>query len=134
MAGAQGVNYKAQIDISGALTDIACQGDLSFNTGKALEVSRTKQCSHPYFTNSGYKAQFTIELETPMDATHTAILDAADNETVINIAIVTTDSGLPTWTGNGYVQYSDYAAPREGPVTVTVEFAWVDDPTRAAAA
>lgn len=137
MAGLMGKDYKLQVaDLSVspvAYNDVACQGDLEFNTGKALEISRTKNCAHPFFTEAGYTATVPVELETPADSTHTLILDAADNETEIGLKVVSTKTGAPTWTGNGYVAYSPLTAPTEGPVTISVAAAWVDDPTRAAA-
>lgn len=138
MAGALGKNYTAQIfDTTlspSALADVACQGDLTFNTGKTLEISRTKNCKHPFFREAGYTATFNIELETPMDSTHTAILDNADNETEVSCAVVSSETGVPEWTGNAFVAYDPLTAPTEGPVTLQVTFAWTNDPTRSASA
>lgn len=137
MAGLQGKNYTVQVaDLSVspvAYNDINCQGDLTFNTGKTLEVSRTKNCKHPFFRESGFQATVPVELETPADSTHTLILDAADNETLIGVKITSTQTGAPVWTGNAYVAYDPLNAPTEGPVTINVAIAWVDDPTRTAA-
>ena len=124
MAGALGENYVVQIG-DGTVspsdyTEVACQGDLTFNTGKTLEISRTKNCKHPFFREAGYTAQFTIELETPMDSTHSQILTSADNETLVDARITTTDSGLPVWTGQAYAAYDPMTAPTEGPVTLQV--------------
>lgn len=134
MAGLLGKNYTAQIDIAATLTDVACQGDLTFQTGKTLEISRTKNCKHPFFREAGYTAQFTVELETPAHTTHTAILDAADNETLTPVAIVSTETGAPEWTGSAYIAYDPLSAPTEGPVTITVTYAFANDPTRSAGA
>lgn len=136
MAGALGENYKVQIGDGASpetYSDIACQGDLTFNTGKSLEISRTKNCKHPFFRESGYIAQFTIELETPMQSTHTSILTAADAETTKSIKINSSDTGLPVWTGTAYLAYDPLSAPTEGPVTMQVTAAFVNDPTRTAA-
>lgn len=136
MAGALGDNYIVQVGDGASpevYTDVACQGDLTFNTGRSLETSRTKNCAHPFFRKAGYTAQFTVELETPMDATHTTILTNSDAETVVSVKINTSDTGLPVWTGDAYVAYDPLTAPTEGPVTLQVSVAWVNDPTRTAA-
>ncbi len=132
MAGAQGKNYTAQIATGSppVLTTIDCQGDLNFDPGKALEISRTKGCKNPFFTEAGYTANFEIELATPMKASHTAILDNADNETLVSCAVVSSETGVPEWTGNAYVIYSPLTAPVEGIARLGVTIAWVDDPTR----
>lgn len=138
MAGLQGKNYIVQIaDLTVsplAYSDIACQGDLSFNTGKTLEISRTKNCKHPFFRESGFQATFTAELETPAHATHTLLLNSADNEVELSVRVNSSETGAPIWTGNAFVAYDPLTAPTEGPVTINVAIAWVNDPTRSAAA
>lgn len=137
MTGLMGKNYRVEIaDLSAspvAYAEVACQGDLSFNTGKTLEISRTKNCKHPFFRESGYQATFTAELETPAHATHTLILSAADNETEVGVRVTSDETGAPIWTGNAFVAYDPLTAPTEGPVTINVAVAWVNDPTRTAA-
>lgn len=137
MPGALGENYIVQIGDGASpptYSDIACQGDLTLNTGKTLEISRTKNCKHPFFRDAGYTAQFTIELETPMHATHTSILTSADAQTTQDFKINTSDTGAPTWEGTAYVTYDPVTAPTEGPVTMQITIAFVNDPTRTAAA
>ena len=134
MAGASGKNYKLQI-ADGTIspsdyTDVACQGDLTFNTGKTLEISRTKNCKHPFFREAGFNAAVTIELEAPVSATHTIILDAADNETEIDARVVSSDTGVPRWTGRAFVSYDPITMPTEGIATASVLIAWVNDPIR----
>ncbi|MEO0623139.1 MAG: hypothetical protein AAF183_13010 [Pseudomonadota bacterium] len=126
-----GENLLAQIEISSALTTIACQGDLTLQTGRTLEISRTKNCNHPFYRNAGYTASFTIELEVPMHATHTALRNADQAQAPVNIALVSAITGAPTWTGPGYVVLQQLTFPTEGPATWEVGFAWVDDPTYA---
>ena len=138
MAGAQGKNYVVQIGdntISPSNYDeVACQGDLTFNTGKTLEVSRTKNCKNPFFREAGFTAAFTVELETPMAATHTLILTKADAEALVDVRITSSESGLPVWTGPAYVSYDPLSAPTEGIATLEILVAWVNDPTRTAVA
>lgn len=134
MAGALGENYLVQIEIDGDYEDVACQGDVTINTGKTLEISRTKNCKHPFFRDEGFTAQFTIELETPANATHSEIMDAADDQEIVAVKINSSDTGAPVWTGDAYVTYDPVTAPTEGPVTMQITVAFVDDPVRSAAA
>lgn len=130
MAGALGENYKAYISVESVLTEIACQGDLTINSGKSLEISRTKNCKHPFFRDAGFTAQFTIEMETPMHATHAALLAAADAQTAATVAVYSSDAGVPRWDGDAYVAWDPLTAPTEGPVTFTITLAFADDPDR----
>ena len=136
MTGLMGDNYMVQVaDLSESplvYADVACQGDLEFNTGKALQISRTKNCKHAYFTEAGYTAAFPMELERPLPATQELILDASDNETLLGVRITSTETGAPQWTGQAYVVLERLSAPTEGPVPAQVGVAWVDDPTRSA--
>lgn len=137
MAGALSKNYTVKLGNSDSpltYTDVACQGDLTFNTGKTLEISRTKNCKNPFFREAGYTASFTVELETPMDATHTLILTNADAETLEDVQVTSTETGLPVWTGQAYLAYDPLNAPTEGIVTLSVLVAWVNDPARTAVA
>lgn len=138
MAGLQGKNYRLEIaDLTASpltYTEVACQGDLTFNTGKSLEISRTKNCKNPFFREAGFTATFSAELETPADATHTLLLASADGEIQVGARLTSTETGAPIWTGNAFVAYDPLEAPTEGIVTISVTVAWVDDPTRTAAA
>lgn len=130
MAGALGENYKAQIAVSGVLTEIDCQGDLTFDPGFTLEQSRTKNCTHPFFRESGATAQFTVELENPPSAAQTEIIDATYNKSQTEVAIVSSDTGMPKWQGNAYISFSPLTAPTEGIATIQVQFSFINDPTR----
>lgn len=129
MAGALGERYRLQIEVSGVLTDISCQGDLTFNTGKSLEVSRTKQCKHPFFRESGYSATVTVELENPISATQSEVITAANDEATVGAAVVSSDTGMPKWTGVAYWAYDPLTAPTEGIATIEVTATFVNDPT-----
>lgn len=137
MAGAQGSNYLVKIGDNtvspSSWTTVACQGDATLNTGKSLEISRTKNCKHPFFREAGYTVQFTVELETPADSTHTLILNAADNETQLDVQVISTDTGTPVWTGVAYAAYDPVTMPTEGIATIQVTLAFVNDPVRTAA-
>ena len=134
MAGSLSKNYLLQLGDSTAspavYVTVPCQGDLTFNTGKTLEISRTKNCKNPFFREAGYTATTTVEMETPTSATMTLILDSADNEVLVDAKVTTTDSGLPIWTGEAYVAYDPLEAPTEGISTVNIIVAWVDDHIR----
>lgn len=137
MAGAQGANYLVKIGDNtvspSSFTTVPCQGDATLNTGKTLEISRTKNCKHPFFREAGYSVSFTMELETPADATQTIILDAADNETQVDVQVVSTDTGTPKWQGVAYAAYDPVTMPTEGIATLSVNLAFVNDPTRTTA-
>lgn len=136
MSGARGDNYLVKIGDNttspSSFTTVPCQGDATLNTGKTLEISRTKNCKHPFFREAGYSVQFTMELETPANATQTLILDAADNETQLDVQVISSDSGTPFWQGVAYAAYDPVTMPTEGIATCQVSLAFVNDPTRGA--
>lgn len=134
MAGAQGKNYLIKINDTSTspqtYTEIECQGEATLNTGKALEISRTKNCAHPYFTEAGYTITAQVEIEAPIGTQQAKILDAADNETQLEVQFVSSDTGVPKWEGQAYVAYDPFTTPTEGIATIDVAFAFVNDPTR----
>jgi len=134
MAGALGDRYLIKINSTQVspqtYTTVECQGDSTLNTGKALTISRTKNCKHPYFTEQGYTLTVQVEIENPIGTQQAAILDAADNETLLYVQVISTDSSMPKWEGTAYAAYDPFTMPTEGIVTIDVAFAFVNDPSR----
>lgn len=134
MAGAQGKNYLIKISDTASspqtYSTLECQGEAALNTGKALEISRTKNCAHPYFTEAGYTLNTQVEIEAPIGTQQGKILEAADNETTLYVQFISSESGVPKWEGEAYVAYDPFTTPIEGIVTIDVAFAFVNDPTR----
>lgn len=134
MAGAQGKNYLIKISDTATspqtYAEIECQGEATLNTGKALEISRTKNCAHPYFTEAGYTIATQVEIEAPIGTNQAKILDAADNESLLYVQFISTETGVPKWEGTAYAAYDPFTTPTEGIATIDVAFAFVNDPTR----
>lgn len=131
MSGLLGKDHLIQIDISGTPTTITCQGDLTYSPGKSVETSVTKNCRHPYVVNGGATASFTMELEVPAAAVQTAVLTAADNETIVECTITSTVVGAPTFSGDARWAY-EMSSPVDGIATATVTVAFEGTPTRGA--
>ena len=133
MAGALGKNYLVKIGDSSvspsAFTSIACQGDLTVTPGKTLQISRTKSCAHPYFTDAGFTATLSAEFEAPMDQTQTDIVSGTRDETLFDVEIVSTDTGMTKWTGEAYIVADNITMPTEGIVTASITIAFVGTPT-----
>lgn len=130
MTGALGKNLVFQIDISGTLTTIPCQGDGTLSFGKSINQSVTKNCTHPFITRAGAIGRFTMEVEIPANASQTAVLTASDNETVTGAAVLDTQTGGLSFTGDAYWIVEELGAPVEGIQTFNVIVGFVNDPTR----
>lgn len=133
MAGELGKDFLLKIGDNtvspSSWTTLDCQGDLTLTPGKTLNRSKTKNCTHTFFTDDGFSGTFSFEGEKPLSATQNIILDAADNETLIDAQIISANTGSPYWQGLAYVTYSA-SFPTEGVVLYTCEISFEGTPTR----
>lgn len=130
MASAQGKHLRAFIEVSSTLTEIACQGPITIQSGKSLSQSTLKNCSHQYISNSAFTATFNVELQNPAHATHTEIMSQHDSETPVSAAIQSTQSGGLSYTGNAYFVYETIEAGVDGGQVLNVIMGFDGDPTR----
>lgn len=130
MAGLDGKEVKLYVDVSSTMTEVSCQGDAVYNSGKTLQIARAKNCKHPYTDEAGATITFTALVERPQAADHAVLLDAADNDTEIDVEFRGTQDGDPDYSGSARVVYEQLAAPQSGAAEYSFTVAFVNDPTR----
>lgn len=135
MAGADANKYRIEIGdglVASTQTyiEVPCQGEGTFNSGRALESAQFKSGNKPYRTQGGATFTFTMGMEVPANASQELVFISADNGTTLAWRLTHADTGAQIYTGNARCVITELSVPVEGIATYQVQVAWEGQPAR----
>lgn len=127
--GIKGSDYLVSIDDgSGAMVEVPYQGDATYNPGKNLERSKTKNGVHTYTSEEGATLTFSFEKERPALAAHTRLRTLSDTESLVNVEFGDKNSGGEKRSGEAQILLGEEETGTEGIIKVSVTVAFTADP------